>query len=366
MGVRGWGGNPAARGTHEQALLYQVRLVHVLYRFGGFAHGDREGGETDRAAAESFTDTLDHSSARLVETKLVDTKERETIGRDTSVDVAIAFDLGIVANLAEQTVCNTRRASGAAGDLIGAALIDVDIKNSRSSQRDRLQIIDLVVVETSDQPEPITKRAGDQTGTRGGTNQREPSEIERNRPCRRTLAENDVNPEILHSWIQHLFDRAGETVNLVDKQHIAVFELRQDRRQIASPFQSWAGRDLEVGAHLRRDDVGKRRLTEARRPGEQQMVSRFAPAISGAEHHAKMALQFLLADKIGERTGPKPRLVEQDSNVIGLFRRREQLFAGHRESLADLRAQTPDASRRSASFNRSLDSPSAGRSNRTA
>lgn len=155
-------------------------------------------------------------------------------------------------------------------------------------------------------------------------------------------------------------------MDLIDEQHVAVFQFGQDRRQIAGSLESWAGSDLKVAAHLRRNDVRKRRLPEAWRTGEKQVVSRLSTASGGTEHDTEVALEFLLSDKLRERAGPKSWLVEQHGHVIGFFGGREQLFAGHGESLADLQLQTPDASRRRASFRRLLVSPSAGRSTKTA
>ena len=58
-------------------------------------------------------------------------------------------------------------------------------------------------------------------------------------------------------------------MNLVDEQHIAVLELREDRRQITCSFEGRTRRHLEVGTHLSGDDVGERGFAEAGRAGEE-------------------------------------------------------------------------------------------------
>ena len=139
----------------------------------------------------------------------VDAEEGEAVGGDLGIDVTVTLDFGVVADLAEEAVGDTGRAAGATGDLEGAALVDVDVEDAGGTQGDRLQIVDLVVVEAGDQTETVTERAGDQAGTGRGADQGEPGQIERNRPGGRALAEHDIDAEVLHRRIQDL-PRPGE------------------------------------------------------------------------------------------------------------------------------------------------------------
>ena len=97
------------------------------------------------------------------------------------------------------------------------------------------------------------------------------------------LPDDDVEPEVLHRGIQDLLDGAGQAVDLVDEQHVAVVELGQDRREVAGPLERGSGRDVEMRAHLGRDDAGQRRLAETGRTREQQVVGGLPAAASGLQ-----------------------------------------------------------------------------------
>ena len=108
-------------------------------------------------------------------------------------------------------------------------------------------------------------------------------------------------------------------MNLVDEQHIAVLELRENRRQITCSFEGRTRRHLEIGAHLGGDDVGERGFAEAGRTGEEQMVGGFTTTSRSAEHDPQMPFQLGLADELRQRLGPQPGFVEQQAGILGLI-----------------------------------------------
>ena len=61
-------------------------------------------------------------------------------------------------------------------------------------------------------------------------------------------------------------------MDLVDEQHVAVVEVREDRGEVAGAFERGAARRLQARAHLDGDDPGERRLAEPGRSGEQHVV----------------------------------------------------------------------------------------------
>ena len=85
-------------------------------------------------------------------------------------------------------------------------------------------------------------------------------------------------------------------MNLVDEQHITVFQIGQHRRQVARPFQHRAGSRLDGNAHLVGDDVGERRLAEARRAENQRMVERFVTPPRRLDEDGHLFLDRALAD----------------------------------------------------------------------
>ena len=60
----------------------------------------------------------------------------------------------------------------------------------------------------------------------------------------RTFSDDDIQREILHRRIQHLFDLLGKTVDLIDKENVSIGKIGQKRRQIPLLFNRGAGGDL--------------------------------------------------------------------------------------------------------------------------
>jgi hypothetical protein len=116
-------------------------------------------------------------------------------------------------------------------------------------------------------------------------------------------------------------------VDLVDEQHVAVAELGQDGGEVAGPVERRPGGDLEPDLHLGGDDAGQRRLAQAGRPGEEQVVGRLAPAARRLQDDRQVLLQLGLADELVEAPWAEADLVERllGGQRVGV----EQLVAGH-------------------------------------
>ena len=78
------------------------------------------------------------------------------------------------------------------------------------------------------------------------------------------LADHDVQREILESRVQDFFDLTRQAVDLVDKEDVALLQVRQQGGQVAGLLDGGAGRDANLYAHLLRHDAGQRGLP---RPG---------------------------------------------------------------------------------------------------
>ena len=91
------------------------------------------------------------------------------------------------------------------------------------------------------------------------------------------LAEHDVELEVLHRRVEHLLDGAGEAVDLVDEEDVALVELGEDRGEVAGALERRARRDVQAHAHLGGDDAGEGGLAQPGRAGEEQVVGGLAP-----------------------------------------------------------------------------------------
>ena len=63
---------------------------------------------------------------------------------------------------------------------------------------------------------------------------------------RGALADDDVELEVLHRGIEDLLDGPTEAVDLVDEEHVALVELREDRREVAGALQRGTRGDVQV------------------------------------------------------------------------------------------------------------------------
>ena len=178
------------------------------------------------------------------------------------------------------------------------------------------------------------------------------------------LPEHDVELEVLHRRVQHLFHRPGQAVDLVDEQHVAVLELGEDGRQVAGPLDRRARRGLQVGAELGGDDAGQGRLAQPRGAGEQQVVGGLAAPPRRLEHDPEVGLQLGLAHELGQAAGPERGLGRHV--VVGAGPGIEQLLTHGAPLPAPARVLAArhrgDASCRRAWRSRAATSPSSARS----
>jgi hypothetical protein len=133
----------------------------------------------------------------------------------------------------------------------------------------------------------------------------------------RALADEEVEPEVLHRRVEVLLDDRGQPVDLVDEQRVALAELGQKRRQHALVVDRRAARDVEVDAELVGDHVGQRGLAEARRAGEQEVIERPSVLLGGAHRDLKVVDQLALADVVVERARPQRGMPHLLTGALG-------------------------------------------------
>ena len=175
-----------------------------------------------------------------------------------------------------------RRASSAA-----ARVDDRHVQNPRRAADDLLQIDVVVELEPVHDAEARPQRGRQQPRPRRRADQRELLQRHLDRPRARPLADDDVELVVLHRRIQDLLDRRRHPVDLVDEQHLVLAEVRQNRREIAGPLEHRPGGRAHRDAELVADDVGERRLAEARE--DRRAARGRAPRCAGAPRRSTPA-----------------------------------------------------------------------------
>ena len=179
------------------------------------------------------------------------------------------------------------------------------------------EIVVHVVVETGDEAEPITERAGDQAGAGRRSDQGELRQVEPDRAGRRPLAQHDVDLEVLHGGIEDLFDGAGQPVDLVDEQHVALLQLGEDGGEVTGPLEGRARGDDHRHVELVGDDAGEAGLAQPGRTGEQQVVGGLAAAAGRLQHDRQVLFELGLTHELGEGARSQTVVVVEDL-VVGL------------------------------------------------
>src|SRR5262249_7781172 len=105
--------------------------------------------------------------------------------------------------------------------------------------------------------------------------------------------------------IEDLLDRRVEPVDLVDEEHVALFEIREQRREIARLGDHRTRGRAEVDAELARDDLRERGLAESRRTDEQHVVERFLARPRRRDERREVGARLLLADELDELLRPQ-------------------------------------------------------------
>ena len=182
-----------------------------------------------------------------------------------------------------------------------ASGVDLDAQDARRPPDDRRQVVLAVEVEPVGHPEPVAQRAADPAGPRRGADHGERLEAEPQAARARPLADHDVEREVLHRRVEDLLDRPVEAVDLVDEQDVALVEGREDRGEVPRPLDRRPARVADVHAELAGDDRRERRLAEAGRAVEQDVIRRLSPPLRRLEQHVEARLDLALADVLVER-----------------------------------------------------------------
>ena len=195
------------------------------------------------------------------------------------------------------------------GDLGGAVVGELDAEQARRAPHDLVELGGLVELQVGGEPEPVAQRAGQQPRAGGGADQRERRDLQRDRGGAGPLADDHVDPEVLHRHVEHLLGRPRHPVDLVDEQHVAVVEPGEDRREVAGvgdrrPARSAAAGSLISAAMIIASVV----LPRPGRPGQQHVVGRALAAAGRLEHQGQLLADPLLADDLVEGAGPQRRL----------------------------------------------------------
>ena len=183
----------------------------------------------------------------------------------------------------------------------GAALVDRAAEDVRAAVDDRRQLRAGVGLEAVLDAEAVAQRRRQQPGARRGADERERRQRHVHDARPGALADGDRQLAVLHRRIEGLLQRAAEAVDLVDEEDRARLQRAEERGDVGLALQRRAGgldeRDLELGG----EDLRQRRLAQAGRAGEQDVVQRLAAQPRGLQRDRQLVLEAVLADEVLQR-----------------------------------------------------------------
>ena len=176
-------------------------------------------------------------------------------------------------------------------------------KQGGRAMEDAYELRGLVELQLRGEAEPVAQRSREQAGAGRGTDEGELGQLQRDGGGPWPLADDHVDPEVLHREVEHLLGRAGHPVDLVEEEHLALGQRGQDRGEVAGVLDRRAAGDPQRDAELVGHDHRERRLAEARRAGEQHVVGWAVAASGRLEDEAELSAYALLADALAQQPG---------------------------------------------------------------
>ena len=109
-----------------------------------------------------------------------------------------------------------------------------------------------------------------------------------------------IDREILHGRVEKLLDRFGESMDFIDKKHIAIFQMGQQPDQIAPFFKRRARGYGQLGLHLRGNNMRQGGFPQSRGAVQQNMIHRLLALPRGGNGDLKGFDDLNLADIINQ------------------------------------------------------------------
>ena len=182
----GLGGDPALGRAVEEREPEEERLVDVLDRLDLLGQDRGQRLDADRPRGELLDDRGEELAVGRVEALLVDLHPAHRLLGRSSVDPAVAVDLGEVADALEQPVDDPRRARARAGRWPPPPSASMSTSRMPAERRTIADEVGLVVeVEAIGRPEPVAERRADPARPGRRADDRERLEAEPERPRRR-------------------------------------------------------------------------------------------------------------------------------------------------------------------------------------
>ena len=118
----------------------------------------------------------------------------------------------------------------------------------------------------------VTERRRKEPGSGGSTYKGKFRQIQSDRPGGSALPDHNIDGEILHGRIKHLFHLSVQAMDLVYKKNIPFLKIIQNRRHFSRLLNCRAGSHFHMHTHFIGNNTGKGSFSKSRRAIEKDMV----------------------------------------------------------------------------------------------
>src|SRR5207253_10893369 len=126
-----------------------------------------------------------------------------------------------------QVIGGTRGSPRARGNYRRPGIVNLDIKQSRTAPNDPLHFLGTVIIEPRRHSKTRAQRCAYHSCACRCADESEFRQLQSQTTRLWPLVDDNVEPIIFHRWIKILFNRGLEPVDLVDEEHVAFFETRE-------------------------------------------------------------------------------------------------------------------------------------------
>jgi len=134
--------------SHQITFLNQEGLINFFQGTPVFSNSGGDGGNANGSPFKFFNDGREDFIVHLVQTMLIHIQGRQCHLGNVVGDGAVAFDLGKVADTAQQKVGDTWCATATSGDFEGRIVFDGNIENGCGAFQDFRQSFRIIVLQS--------------------------------------------------------------------------------------------------------------------------------------------------------------------------------------------------------------------------
>src|SRR5437879_2314933 len=334
------------RSPIKKSNLHQKRLVNLLNRLWLFRQSRGQGVHPHRPTLILLNNRQQQTPVDFIKSILIHFQHAQSRLRRRLINFPRPANLRIIANPPQQPVRNARRPPRPARDLDRTRVVDRHTQNFRRPFHNHPQLCRRVELQAQHNSKSRPQWRRQQPRPRGSTHEGKRLHLERMRPRRRPLPNNDVQLVIFQRRIKQFFQHRLQPVNLVDEQHLLVLQVRDNRGQVTFDLHQRRRRRLKVHPQLIGDDVRQRSLPQSRRPVQQHMIHGLPPRPRRLNRDRQVLLHLRLPNKLAQPLRTQLQLKRRV--ILNRSRRNQPLPAVIQIRIIFCRSHSPDVTTKAA------------------